>query len=110
MMRFLIEAPLDRLDAQVELARQLMEQTCRDVLGGQSCRVDADLIRYPDRYMDTKRGLEMWNTVMRSVYLGEFGLRYDTFFAAPDPGGFRPAKPGGSRTKQGRHPPTRSLY
>lgn len=69
----LIEAPLDRLDAHVELAQRIMEQACRDVLGGKTCRVDADLIRYPDRYMDTKRGLEMWNTVMRAVGLPEYG-------------------------------------
>lgn len=49
-----------------------MEQACRDLLSGRACRVDADLIKSPDRYMDTKRGLGMWNTVMQSVGLPEF--------------------------------------
>lgn len=67
----LIEAPLESLDAQVELARGIMEQACRDLLGGRSCRVDVDLIKSPERYMDMKRGLVMWNTVMRSLGLPE---------------------------------------
>ena len=69
----LIEAPLGALDEQVKLSRYIMEQACRDLLGGRPCRVDAELIKSPDRYMDTKRGLGMWNTVMRSVGLPEFG-------------------------------------
>ena len=69
----LIEASLEQLDNDVELARRIMEQACRDLLHGAACRVDAEIIRYPDRYMDTKRGLGMWNTVMRSVGLSEYG-------------------------------------
>lgn len=69
----LIEAPLDQLDNHVELARRIMEQACRDLLRGAACRVDAEIIKYPDRYMDTKRGVGMWNTVMRSVGLPEYG-------------------------------------
>ena len=69
----LIEAPLEQLDNQIELAQRIMEQACRDLLGGHACRVDAEIIRYPNRYMDTKRGLGMWNTVMRSVSLPEYG-------------------------------------
>ena len=69
----LIEAPLEQLDNQIELAQRIMEQACRDLLGGHACRVDAEIIRYPNRYMDTKRGLGMWNTVMRSVGLPEYG-------------------------------------
>jgi len=69
----LIEAPLESLDAQVELARGIMEQACRDLLGGRSCRVDVDLIKSPERYRDMKRGLVMWNTVMRSLGLPEQG-------------------------------------
>ena len=69
----LIEAPLDALDHQVELARKVMERACRDVLGGRACRVDAEIIGSPNRYMDKKRGVGMWNTVMRSIELPEFG-------------------------------------
>jgi DNA polymerase I-like protein with 3'-5' exonuclease and polymerase domains len=68
----LIEAPLNKLEEHVAIAQGIMEQACRDLLHGAACRVDADIIRYPDRYMDTKRGLGMWNTVMRSIGLPEF--------------------------------------
>ena len=69
----LIEAPLGVIDKQVELARGIMAQACRDVLGGKPCRVDAEVIRAPDRYMDTKRGVGMWNAVMGCVGLPAFG-------------------------------------
>ena len=67
----LIEAPLGSLDQQVQLTREIMQQACRDLLGGRTCRVDADIIRAPGRYMDTKRGLQMWNTVMRAAGMPE---------------------------------------
>lgn len=73
----LIEVPLEKLEEQVAIARSIMEQACRDLLNGAACRVDADIIKYPDRYMDTKRGLGMWNTVMRSIGQPEFGARYE---------------------------------
>jgi hypothetical protein len=68
----LIEAPLDRLDENVDLTHDIMVQACCDLLGGRPCRVDADIIRSPDRYMDKKRGLRMWDTVMRAVGLPEY--------------------------------------
>lgn len=68
----LIEAPRHVLHEHVELSKSIMQQACRDLLGGQACRVDAALIEPPGRYMDAKRGLAMWNTVMRSVGLPEF--------------------------------------
>ena len=40
-------------------------------LKGVECRVDADVVRAPDRFMDMKRGVEMWNTVMRTCGLDE---------------------------------------
>ena len=69
----LIEAPLEMIDEHVRLTRSIMEQACRDVLGGKPCRIDAEVIRAPDRYMDTKRGVGMWNTVMGCVGLPAFG-------------------------------------
>jgi hypothetical protein len=69
----LIEAPLDRLDENVDLTHDIMVQACRDLLGGRPCRVDAGLIRSPNRYMDHKRGQRMWDTVMRAVGLPEYG-------------------------------------
>ena len=69
----LIEAPLEMIDEHVRLTRSIMAQACRDVLGGKPCRIDAEVIRAPDRYMDTKRGVGMWNTVMGCVGLPAFG-------------------------------------
>ena len=41
-----------------------MSQASEEVLGrGKVCRVDADIIRYPDRYMD-EHGEEMWDRIM----------------------------------------------
>jgi hypothetical protein len=51
-----------------------MAQACRDFLGGKPCRIDAEVIRAPDRYMDIKRGVGMWNTVMGCVGLPTFGI------------------------------------
>ena len=59
----LIEAPLDNFDQIVARASELMIQAGAVVLGGFELRVDAKLVRYPDRYMD-RRGAEMWTRVM----------------------------------------------
>jgi hypothetical protein len=59
----LIEAPLDGLDAQVELAQELMAQTSAVILDGFRLRSDAKIVRYPDRYMD-ERGAHMWDKIL----------------------------------------------
>jgi DNA polymerase-1 len=63
----LIEAPLDQIDAYVELARSAMVWASSMVLGGPACRVDAEVHRFPDRYMDEDRGAKMWNRVMELI-------------------------------------------
>jgi DNA polymerase I len=63
----LIEAPVDKIDEHVELARSAMMWASSMVLGGPSCRVDAEIYRFPDRYMDEERGSVMWNNVMRLI-------------------------------------------
>lgn len=60
----LIEAPLDKFDEHVEIARDAMIRASSMVLNGLSCRVDADVYRFPHRYMDAERGSIMWNRVM----------------------------------------------
>ncbi|WP_419739244.1 DNA polymerase [Ruegeria sp.] len=65
----LIEAPLDRIDSEVARTTEIMQQACRHVMRGKTCRVDADVIKSPDRFMDLDRGLKMWNSVMKSVGL-----------------------------------------
>jgi DNA polymerase-1 len=71
----LIEAPIDRIEADVKLMQEIMRRASRIVLnntasGDHELRTDANIIRYPDRYTD-KRGTDMWNEVMDklAVYL-----------------------------------------
>jgi hypothetical protein len=61
---FLIEAPLDQLDATIEQAKSLMREASRIVLGSFELGSDAKVIRYPDRYSD-KRGVAMWEATMK---------------------------------------------
>ena len=59
----LVEAPLDQLDAVVAETQSVMADASRVVLDGFQLATDAEVVRYPDRYMD-ERGDVMWNTVM----------------------------------------------
>lgn len=63
---FLIEAPLDQLDATIEHAKSLMREASRIVLGGFELGSDAKVIRYPERYSD-KRGVAMWEATMKLI-------------------------------------------
>ncbi len=63
----LIEAPVELIDEHVEIARQAMIWASAMVLNGKTCRVDADIYRYPERYMDEERGVTMWNRVMELI-------------------------------------------
>jgi DNA polymerase I len=60
---FLIAAPLDRLDDDVAAMREIMSNAGRTVTGGLEIRTDAEIVRWPDRYMD-ERGEVMWNKVI----------------------------------------------
>jgi DNA polymerase-1 len=60
----LIEAPLATIDAEVERAQAIMAEASRIVLGGFEIGTDADVVKYPDRYMDDA-GKDFWNTVTR---------------------------------------------
>jgi DNA polymerase I len=59
----LIAAPLERLEADVEAMQQVMREASRVVLDGFELRADAQIVKYPDRYMD-ERGEVMWGRVM----------------------------------------------
>jgi hypothetical protein len=59
----LICAPLERIEADVAAAQAAMGEAARTVLGGFDLRSDANIIRYPSRYMDP-RGVVMWDRVM----------------------------------------------
>jgi len=67
---FLIIAPLDRLDDDVGLMRELMAQAGIAVTGGVPIRTDAKVVKYPDRYMDP-RGSIMWNRVVHLLNMPE---------------------------------------
>ena len=56
----LIEAPIERIEADVALMQEIMRRASRIVLnadasGTHELRTDAKIVRYPDRYSD-KRG------------------------------------------------------
>jgi DNA polymerase I-like protein with 3'-5' exonuclease and polymerase domains len=64
----LIEAPIDRIEADVTLMQDIMRRASRIVLndtaaGAIELRTDAKIIKYPDRYTD-KRGDKIWSDVM----------------------------------------------
>jgi len=60
----LIEAPAGSIDEVVGRTRAIMGEASRIVLGGFEIGTDADVLKYPDRYMD-EAGEEFWNTVTR---------------------------------------------
>jgi DNA polymerase I len=64
----LIQAPTERIEADVALMQEIMRRASRIVLnadatGTHELRTDYKIIRYPDRYTD-KRGIEIWNRVI----------------------------------------------
>jgi len=60
----LIEAPSDQIDSEVVRLKECMSEASEAVLGeGKVCRVDADIVRHPDRYMD-EHGQQMWDQIM----------------------------------------------
>ena len=65
----LIEAPIERIEADVALMQEIMRRASRIVLnataaGTHELRTDAKIVRYPDRYSD-KRGAAIWDRVMQ---------------------------------------------
>jgi DNA polymerase I len=67
----LIEAPLNQIDGDVALLREIMRRASRVVLSPSDGRTfelrsDAKIVRYPDRYIDN-RGFELWNQVLEQL-------------------------------------------
>jgi hypothetical protein len=58
----LIEAPIERVERDALLLREIMIRAGRIVLGGFNLRVDLKIIRYPDRFVD-EDGAAMWARV-----------------------------------------------
>jgi len=70
----LLEAPEDRIEADVALMREIMRRASRVILnptadGTFELRTDFKIVRYPDRFTD-KRGTELWKTVMKLLAEG----------------------------------------
>jgi DNA polymerase I-like protein with 3'-5' exonuclease and polymerase domains len=64
----LIEAPTERIEADVALMREIMRRASRIVLntnadGAHELRTDSTIIHHPDRYAD-KRGTKIWAEVV----------------------------------------------
>ena len=60
----LIEGPADAIDEVVAQAREIMAEASRIVLGGFEIGTEAEIVKYPDRYID-EAGEDFWNTVTR---------------------------------------------
>ena len=58
----LIEAPLQEIDDAVTVTQAAMVRASSEVLDGFPLRSDAQIVRYPERYMD-ERGRVMWETI-----------------------------------------------
>ncbi len=63
----LIEAPIERIEADVAVMQEIMRRASRVVLnhdasGTIELRTDAKIVRYPERYSD-KRGAQIWDDV-----------------------------------------------
>ena len=59
-------APLDRLEGDVVRMQEAMREASRIVLNGFELGTDAQIVRYPERYMD-ERGAVMWGRVMNLI-------------------------------------------
>jgi hypothetical protein len=60
----LIGAAVENIDRDVEIMRGIMGEAARAVLAGFEIPTEANIFRYPDRFMDDKRGRAMWDRVM----------------------------------------------
>ena len=72
----LLEAPLERLDEDVFHLKSLMVKASEMVMGALACRVDAEIVRYPDRYRDEGGG-EMWDRIMGLLAQSQLEKRYE---------------------------------
>src|SRR5262249_17885757 len=65
----LLESSEDRIETDVALMREIMRRASRVILNPTAddtfeLRTDAKIIRYPDRFTDS-RGAELWDPVLR---------------------------------------------
>jgi DNA polymerase-1 len=60
----LVEGPTESMDSVIAETKVCMAEASRIVLGGFEVGVDADVVRWPDRYAD-ESGKKFWDTVLR---------------------------------------------
>ena len=60
----LVCASTDELEDQISMMRKCMARASEAVLGGFELCTYANIVHYPDRYMDEKRGKVMWGKVV----------------------------------------------
>jgi hypothetical protein len=60
----LIEAPSSEIEDVVRQTQAIMAEASRIVLAGFELASDAEIIRWPARYMDETRGRVMWDRVL----------------------------------------------
>ena len=63
----LIEASDSDLDNAVEVTQACMAEASSVILAGPEGKTDVDRVRWPDRYMDEKRGRVMWEKVTQRL-------------------------------------------
>ncbi|HSF32525.1 MAG TPA: DNA polymerase [Candidatus Tectomicrobia bacterium] len=61
----LIEAALEDIEDATAQMEQHMRRASRLVLDGFELKVGAEIVRYPDRYMDIGRGKPMWDLIWK---------------------------------------------
>jgi DNA polymerase-1 len=69
----LVEGPADSIDDVVAQTQEAMAEAGRIVLDGFELRTDAEIVTYPNRYMDP-RGIVLWQEVL-SIVEGNPGKR-----------------------------------
>ena len=60
---FLVEGPVDEIGQIVHQTQAIMAEASRIVLDGFELETEAEIVRWPVRYMDKKRGRLMWDRV-----------------------------------------------
>ena len=60
----LIEGSIEQADKTVQLAQSCMREASKMVLFGFELDSEAEVVAFPNRYMDKERGKGFWNTVM----------------------------------------------
>jgi DNA polymerase I len=64
---FVITAPVERIESDVAMMREIMTKASMVVTGGLEVRTDAEIVAWPARYMDDRGGQVMWDVVMRHL-------------------------------------------